>query len=47
MAPPRTYLCEGLTLRKAAIGEADLVVTVFTTEHGKLRAVAKGGAPLQ
>ncbi len=42
MAPPRTYRCEGLTLRKAAIGEADLVVTVFTAEHGKLRAVAKG-----
>ena len=38
----RTYRCEGLTLRKAAIGEADLVVTVFTAEHGKLRAVAKG-----
>ena len=42
MAPPRTYRCEGLTLRKASIGEADLVVTVFTAEHGKLRAVAKG-----
>ncbi len=42
MAPPRTYRCEGLTLRKAAIGEADLVVTVFTAERGKLRAVAKG-----
>lgn len=38
----RTYRCEGLTLRKAAIGEADLVVTVFTAEHGKVRAVAKG-----
>ena len=42
MAPPRTYRCEGLTLRKAAIGEADLVVTVFTSERGKVRAVAKG-----
>ena len=42
MAPPRTYRCEGLTLRKASIGEADLVVTVFTAEHGKLRAVGKG-----
>ena len=42
MAPPRTYGCEGLTLRKAAIGEADLVVTVFTAEHGKIRAVGKG-----
>ena len=42
MAPPRTYRCEGLTLRKASIGEADLVVTVFTAERGKLRAVGKG-----
>ncbi len=42
MAPPRTYRCEGLTLRKAAIGEADLVVTVFTAEYGKVRAVGKG-----
>ena len=42
MAPPRTYRCEGLTLRKVDIGEADLVVTLFTAEHGKLRAVAKG-----
>ena len=38
----RTYRCEGLTLRKASIGEADLVVTVFTGDHGKVRAVAKG-----
>ena len=38
----RTYRCEGLTLRKASIGEADLVVTVFTAEKGKVRAVGKG-----
>ena len=38
----RTYRCEGLTLRKASIGEADLVVTVLTGDHGKVRAVAKG-----
>ena len=42
MAPPRTYRCEGLTLRKASIGEADLVLTVFTAERGKVRAVGKG-----
>ena len=38
----RTYRCEGVTLRKASIGEADLVVTVFTPEQGKIRAVGKG-----
>ena len=42
MAPPRTYRCDGLTLRKASIGEADLVVTLFTGERGKVRAVGKG-----
>ena len=42
MAPPRTYRCEGLTLRKFPIGEADLVATVFTAERGKVRAVGKG-----
>ena len=42
MAAPRTYRCEGLALRKASIGEADLVVTVFTAERGKIRAVGKG-----
>ncbi len=29
-------------MRKTTIGEADLVVTVFTAEQGKLRASAKG-----
>ena len=42
MAPPRTYRCEGLTLRKASIGEADLVVTIITADRGKVRAVGKG-----
>ena len=42
MAPPRTYHCEALTLKHAPIGEADLLLTLFTKEMGKLRAVAKG-----
>ena len=42
MAPPRTYRCEALTLKKSPVGEADLVVTLFTKDRGKLRAVAKG-----
>lgn len=42
MAPPRVYRCQGITLRKAAIGEADLVVTIFSPQRGKLRGVAKG-----
>lgn len=42
MAPPRTYHCEALTLKHSPIGEADLLITLFTKERGKLRAVAKG-----
>ncbi len=42
MAHPRTYHCEALTLKQAPFGEADLLVTLFSRERGKLRAVAKG-----
>ena len=42
MAPPRTYRAEALTLKTAPFGEADLLVTLFSREEGKLRAVAKG-----
>ncbi len=42
MAPPRTYHCEALTLKQAPFGEADLLVTLFSKEKGKLRALAKG-----
>jgi DNA repair protein RecO (recombination protein O) len=42
MAPPRSYLCEALTLKKQPLGEADLLVTLYTRDRGKLRAMAKG-----
>ena len=42
MAPPRTYRCDALTLKKSPVAEADLIVTLFTRDRGKLRAVAKG-----
>jgi DNA repair protein RecO (recombination protein O) len=42
MAPPRTYRTEGLVLKKVPFGEADLMLTLYTREAGKLRAVAKG-----
>ena len=42
MAPPRTYQCEALTLKHAPIGETDLLVTFYTRDQGKLRAVARG-----
>ena len=42
MAAPRTYQCEALIVQKSPIGEADLVVTLFTKDRGKVRAVARG-----
>ena len=42
MPPLRTYRAEALVLRSAPLGEADLLVTLFTREAGKVRAVAKG-----
>ena len=42
MAPPRSYRCEALTLKYLSLGEADLLVTLYTREAGKLRVMAKG-----
>ena len=42
MAPPKTYRCEAVTLKKTPLREADLIVTLYSRDHGKLRAVAKG-----
>ncbi len=42
MAPPRSYHCEALTLKKFPMGEADLLVTLYTRENGKVRAIARG-----
>jgi len=36
------YKVEAIVLRRANLGEADRIVTLFTREHGKLAAVAKG-----
>lgn len=42
MAPPKSYRCEGLTLKNFPLGEADLIVTLYTRDSGKLRVSAKG-----
>ncbi len=36
------YRDEGVVLRTAKLGEADRIITLFTRNHGKVRAVAKG-----
>ncbi len=43
MAPRhRSYKTEAIVLRQTPLGEADRILTLFTTDIGKLRAVAKG-----
>jgi len=38
----RLYRAEGVVLRRRELGEADRLITLYTREHGRLRAVAKG-----
>lgn len=42
MDTPRSYRVTAVVLRHADWGEADRLVTLFTREQGKVRAVAKG-----
>lgn len=37
----KSYRAEAVTLRRSNLGEADRIVTLFTREYGKRRAVAK------
>lgn len=38
----RSYRVEGIVLKRINLGEADRLITVFTREQGKIRAIAKG-----
>jgi DNA repair protein RecO (recombination protein O) len=42
MARPRIYKTQGVVLRQMPLGEADRILTLFTPDMGKLRAVARG-----
>jgi DNA repair protein RecO (recombination protein O) len=42
MPAPRSYRAEALVLKHKEFGEADKVLTLYTLEYGKIRAVAKG-----
>src|ERR1044071_8647365 len=39
---PRTYKTEAVVLRSIRFGEADRVLHLYTSEHGRIGAVAKG-----
>ena len=41
MARPRTYTTEGIVLKQMPLGEADRILTIYTPDLGKLRAVAR------
>lgn len=42
MTQSRVYKTTGIVLRARNLGEADKILTLFTTERGKMDAVAKG-----
>jgi len=42
MAKPRAYKTEAIVLKRTNLGEADCIVTLYTPNLGKIRAVAKG-----
>ena len=42
MSRPRTYKTECVVIKQTPIGEADRILTLYTPDMGKVRAVAKG-----
>lgn len=40
--PDRIFRTEGVILRRQDLGEADRILTLYTREHGKIKALAKG-----
>ena len=42
MTVPRNYQTQGIILKQNKLGEFDKIVTIYTPEFGKIRAVAKG-----
>lgn len=42
MKPPRVYQTEAVIIKRIKLGEADRILTLYTSEYGKLKAIAKG-----
>jgi DNA repair protein RecO (recombination protein O) len=42
LAESREYQTEGIVIKKIKLGEADRILTIFTSDYGKIEAVAKG-----
>jgi len=47
MTEPRSFRVEAVVLRHADWGEADRLVTLYTRERGKVRAIAKGARKIR
>ena len=47
MSTTRTFQTQGIVLKQTKLGEFDRIVTIYTREFGKLRAVAKGACRLK
>jgi DNA repair protein RecO (recombination protein O) len=47
MAEPRSFRVEAIVLRHADWGEADRLLTLYTRERGKVRAIAKGARKIR
>lgn len=47
MNTPRSFRAEAVVLRHADWGEADRILTLYTREYGKIRAVAKGARKMR
>ncbi len=42
MSPPRSYQTQAIIIKQSKLGEFDKILTFYTPEFGKLKAVAKG-----
>jgi DNA repair protein RecO len=42
MGTPRSYQTQAIVIKQTKLGEADRIITIYTPEFGKLKAVAKG-----
>jgi len=42
MSKPRNYQTEAIIIKKTKLGEADRILTLYTSDLGKIQAVAKG-----
>ncbi|MEA1958149.1 MAG: DNA repair protein RecO [Chloroflexota bacterium] len=42
MTIPRVYKTEGIILKRIVLGEADKILVLYTPNHGKISAIAKG-----